>query len=102
MLYLYVAGMNTFIAEQKGKPCTESEQLNLTKPSTCFILYWVMHQFQAFKPNLYFTANRRNDRGISKYDPFWGIVEEYIQNKQQVDGEIVVIMAVATSYAGLY
>ena len=65
------------------------------------MFYWVMHQFQAFKPNLYFTAIRRNDRGIPKYDPFWGIVEEYIQNKQQVDGEIVVIMAVATSYAGL-
>ena len=54
---------------------------------------------------------RENNGSIPKYDAFWDIVEEYIQNKtsiddrrlgSEVDGEIVVTIAIATSYADMY
>ena len=54
---------------------------------------------------------RQNNGCIPKYDAFWDIVVEYIQNKTaidarrhsaEVDGEIVVTMAITTSYADMY
>ena len=54
---------------------------------------------------------RENNGRVPKFDEFWDIVAEYIENKtaiddrrhsQETDGKIVVTMAIATSYADMY
>ena len=54
---------------------------------------------------------RQNNGRIPKYDKFWEIVERYIEDKTAIDdrrhsseanNEIVVSMAIATSYADMY
>ena len=54
---------------------------------------------------------RENNGRVPKFDEFWDIVAEYIENKtaiddrrhsQETDGEIVVTMEIATSYADMY
>ena len=53
---------------------------------------------------------RENNGRIPKYDAFWDILDEYLQNKTaiddgrhgcEVDDKTVVTMAIVTSYANL-